>query len=119
MRGSSASPANTEAIRALKRLDARPAAALELLERARAGREAHRAHRARLVLAIQDARIGRQEDLLLGLSQRPGEGREIGLLRAGGVNTAPILTFSVRIAIAAITTHGSYVSMPPTQMPSQ
>ena len=42
-----------------------------------------------------------------------------GLRRAGGVNTAPILTLSVRIAIAAITTHGSYVSMPPTQMPSQ
>ena len=42
-----------------------------------------------------------------------------GLLRAGGVNTAPILTLSVRMAIAAITTHGSYVSMSPTQMPSQ
>jgi hypothetical protein len=30
-----------------------------------------------------------------------------GLLRAGGVNTAPILTLSVRIDIAAMTTQGS------------
>ena len=43
----------------------------------------------------------------------------VTLTRAGGVSTAPILTLSVRIAIAAMTTQGSYVSIFPTQIPSQ
>ncbi len=42
-----------------------------------------------------------------------------GRQRAGGVSMAPRRTFPVRIAIAAMTTHGSWVSVSPMWMPSR